>query len=590
MIRILLCSLLAGGLFLPLYGGTSYSPGVETGANFHVEVKSWLETCPQYGLVPLELRIRNGDSRPHTWTLRAGNLYGGGLSTEAKLTVEAESSGRLMVYAPVTPQTDNAYYYGNLGISVEGPGINRPQAGNLHSQGSAYRSNSTEFIAMGRKLSTKGWSGLRGKINGGTGSSSSNNELIGSEVDAKDAPDDWRGYTGLAHLWLDAGEWQGMDAKTKGAVLDWVSLGGRLYVLNAGSGGDSVKELFPMVNGPEERPGKMRHGAGRLEVLTWDGNTFPLDEVTKRVKSGGDLGSWNRLDDYDQKWNLKEKVGKLTLKSGLIFTFILTFGVLIGPVNLFWLAGGGRRHRLFWTTPAIALAGSALLVALMVLQDGTGGSGSRLILATLMPDQKRMTVLQEQVARTGVLMGSSFPVTEPVWMMPLDIDDERVPNFGTSNRDGTFADNGESRWGDWYASRSVQGQLIQTVRPTRAAVEFQPAVGDATPVVLSSLEVPLKKIFIVEEGPRFWVADDLGTGEKKPLRAATEQDFRGWIREKVEFDGGPLAQQVLGPAKGLPGRIYAEAAEAEKLAVPTLGSIRWNDDRLIILGNYVKKL
>ena len=175
--------------------------------------------------------------------------------------------------------------------------------------------------------------------------------------------------------------------------------------------------------------------------------------------------------------------GSCRVRSGLIFGFIAIFGILVGPVNLFWLAPAGKRQRMFWTTPLLSLGGSLLLVAIMVLQDGIGGNGARLTLAILQPEQKRLALMQEQVSRTGVLLKRSFPIVEPGWMQPLDL---AKAESSYSSREGrhSFDETDTTRTGDWFASRSVQAQLLETVRPSRAAIEvFPPAAAGQPPSV-----------------------------------------------------------------------------------------------------------
>jgi hypothetical protein len=276
------------------------------------------------------------------------------------------------------------------------------------------------------------------------------------------------------------------------------------------------------------------------------------------------------------------------LKSGLIFGFIAIFGILVGPVNLFWLAPPGRRQRMFWTTPLISLAGSLVLMAIMVLQDGIGGTGARMTLAILQPQQKRLAIMQEQVSRTGVMLGSSFPMTEPCWMQPLQLN---APNGFNPMEESTnhFAENDTTRSGDWFSSRSIQAQFLQTVRPSRAAIEVFPSSdGASPPSLLSSLDSPLKKVFVVDEN-RVWSAEDVGTGEKKPMKPATRAELEAWWNEGPLKLGGPTLRATFGSlTKDVPSSVCAEIAAPEKLAIPTLSSIRWTNDRAFVAGPYLK--
>jgi hypothetical protein len=273
----------------------------------------------------------------------------------------------------------------------------------------------------------------------------------------------------------------------------------------------------------------------------------------------------------------------------LIFGFIAVFGILVGPVNLFWLAPAGKRQRMFWTTPLLSLAGSLLLLAVMVLQDGIGGSGARLTLAILQPDEKRIAMMQEQVSRTGVLLGRSFPVKEAGWMQQLELVSKSGYNPMRENR-SSFAEDGSSRSGDWFASRSIQAQLLQTVRPSRGAIEVtRSTTPGQPPTVLSSMDTPLKTLFIVDSDEAVWVANDVGTGEKRVAKHATRGQLDEWLRDGPQKLAGPMIGATLSKLKSDTGFIFAEATDASKFAVSTLASIRWNHDRAFVAGPYVAR-
>jgi amino acid transporter len=120
-----------------------------------------------------------------------------------------------------------------------------------------------------------------------------------------------------------------------------------------------------------------------------------------------------------------------------LIVFITAFAAIVGPLNLYWLAGGARRHRLFWTTPLISLAASLLLVVVILLQDGFGGVGKRVLLTYILPGEKKAVVLQEQVTRTGVLLGREFDVQEDVFLTPL-----LVPTRGGRNEARNYHQSG----------------------------------------------------------------------------------------------------------------------------------------------------
>ena len=232
-------------------------------------------------------------------------------------------------------------------------------------------------------------------------------------------------------------------------------------------------------------------------LQSWDGRAFPLEQAFKLATAIPGDRVETLLGQYGGKWNLRDSVAAPSLRALLVFGFIVAFGVLVGPVNLYWFAGPKRRQRLFWTTPLISLAGSALLVALMILQDGIGGNGARRVLALMLPGQNKIAIVQEQISRTGVLLGRSFDIEEPSWMQQLPGEPSSPGNstFGNSGRRLAETDQ-RQRSGDWFTNRAVQAQVIEAVRPSRGRIEFFPGKSDQDPpAVLSSLGTTLAQVY-----------------------------------------------------------------------------------------------
>jgi hypothetical protein len=99
----------------------------------------------------------------------------------------------------------------------------------------------------------------------------------------------------------------------------------------------------------------------------------------------------------------------------------------------------------------------------------------------------------------------------------------------------------------------------------------------------------LKILFIVDESGRVWKTEDLGAGEKRVLISSTRGHFDAWRRDGFAKHSGPVIHATLAQLGGQKGCAFAEAADASKLAVPTLGSIRWTHDFAIIAGPYTTR-
>jgi hypothetical protein len=105
--------------------------------------------------------------------------------------------------------------------------------------------------------------------------------------------------------------------------------------------------------------------------------------------------------------------------------------------------------------------------------------------------------------------------------------------------------------------------------------------------VISSIEVPLERVFVIDEDGGYWTAEDVGTGEKKTLVASDADAFAKWF-DTLAADAGPVRRAALEAVKNLRGHAYATSRQAGKVAVATLGSIRWTDERADFAGPYVR--
>lgn len=558
--------------------GTAADSGID------ITYDSWLSNCPQTGTIPIKVTIKNGSSSTHTWNLRftGGSDYETTIQSSYSMTVEAKHAGSMIFYPPVNARPHNSGQYNTLQLAASGYGVNIISYTAISSNNS-YGSNTTEFIAVSTGAGGKGnYAELIKKFN--VTSTSSSSEFNGSEVEMKDAPTDWRGYSGLAQLWMTESEWSGMSHAQKNALKEWLNFGGLVFILTL----DTTAERGQTLGLPSAIQDKYLYGAGRVQLVSWNGSDLPLDAVAKLIRSVDKLTLRAEVGKYSPEWPLVEHRGELTLNGWLIFGFISIFGILAGPVNLFVFAKGKHRSRLFWTTPVLSLAGSALLITLMIFQDGTGGIGARQTLVILQPDQNKIGLVQEQTSKTGVLFGNSFPITEPAWIQPLNLESSNN-SYGSDPRD-RFTETGNVRSGDWFSTRAVQSHLLFSVRPSRSGIEFySPKEPGGAPEVVSSMEVPLGRVFVVDEQGKIWQTESLATGERKPLEPSDKTALILWMTDSLQKEAGSVLRRTLDDLSNRPGYVYAESNQAGPLSIPTLDAIQWKSDRLFVAGPYVKR-
>ena len=310
-------------------------------------------------------------------------------------------------------------------------------------------------------------------------------------------------------------------------------------------------------------------GYGRVEWLPWDGQPLTLDGASTLVNHF----SFARVspDTYDPAaWGMTKSVGTIPLNAPFLLAFIGLFAVLVGPINLFLLAPASRRHRIFWTTPVISCAASLLLILVIVFQDGFGGHGERVMLVRLFPDQKQAVVMQEQVARTGVLLSRRFTLSEDVLLTPLEL---------ASSVSRSFEQSGREYSGDWFMSRLVQAHRAEAILPSRAELQLlnpAEAAGGAAPIVVSSIPATLKEVGYLDKEGHQWSGENLHTGERVTLHPQKRPS------PEPVATGSHFFLHLQESARRELGTFFAVADNGP--FIDTLPSIRWRKQQAVYLG------
>ncbi|MEX1117179.1 MAG: hypothetical protein WEB60_00150 [Terrimicrobiaceae bacterium] len=535
--------------------GLRFAPG----SGIDIKITNFYDDLPPLGFLPLRVDVQNDSAGAREWTLQSLHMLGesrSALST-TKIAVPARERRTFDLLVPLAPPLSNTSRYSNLTIGVSGFGVTSGAASEYSSGGGR---TPTPYLGMGKALSVKHWAALRELYD-----TSRSESLEGTPLDMAYMPADWRALAGFDRIILDAGEWRSLEPAPRAALKDWIAQGGSLTLIHEGS------EVPPDL--PQAGP----LGAGSLEIATRQEN-FP-EQARDLLQSSGTLVGL--MNSYSWDWTLASQIGRPSPPHALIIAFVLAFAVIIGPVNFLVFAPAGRRHRLFWTTPLISLLASVLMGAAIVLSEGFGGTGGRFDVTLIRPEDKKMVRWQEQVSRTGVLISDAFPNAQPTLLAPIDL---RKPGttLARGARGSSFSLNGNTWSGDWFRSRATQAQALTAISESRERLKVTTDAG-GTLIAESSFASPLENLWVTDEAGAFWKTARLETGEKKPLTAATKEDFQTWFTQQLE-SAGPLIKaraEALGKTPQQ-GQFFASW---NRPAMTTLSSIRWSTTPGVLIGS-----
>jgi hypothetical protein len=554
----------------------------DAASDTHVEVLALFDQPPASGWLPVRVKFANSLPKTQGIQLEFFPSQNWGNQPEARSTFTlAARSGEVLTrdllvrLPPVTSSGAYPGYSNNFQVKLTGSigessvYLSREIPGDepaVLMSATLERVNSTALSETLHQRKTAATSGGYNPFRSG--------QPIGAKFDPNQAPTEWLAFSGFDTILLTDADWTTLAPASRNAILEWVRLGGLLIV--HGPQGATAAGLGLQAGDS---------GFGRCELVAV-GRDLKLDPdaTLDRIRAlpGGKRLAESRTTDYQGSWPLQNRFGVKTFNYGILLAVLLAFGVLVGPLNVFVFAKSGKRHRLFITTPLIALATSAVLIGLIILEDGFGGTGIRRVLMEVRPDGGRNSayIHQEQFSRTGIVGSSRFTVDPLCDFSPVPLAASRWARFSSSSGTGgafNLQPSGSTMEasGDWWESRSEHGHVLSAVMPTRGRIER----GQDGSLV-STFDFPIERLFLFENG-QWSEATAVTTGQPftaKPVEFNTATAVLG--EEARNF--GSRHANLLDRVMLRSGHFIAITGAAP--GIDTHPGIRWRETHTVITG------
>jgi hypothetical protein len=553
-----------------------------------VEAVALFNQPPPSGFLPVRVTITNPGEQEAEFTFTTtssdGNYGGSGSVTSSTFRLKA-AAGKTSRHDLLVPCTTVLNHGGQQSVNLRMSG---PFGGNQGGVQTSY-SDDQPAVLLSEPLYTPNASTLDAEASGRHGGGRYGSTSFAAKFDPRELPEDWRAYSGYDGIALTDTDWGNASPGARNAILRWNRLGGELVIHALSSSSDFASlGIAPEAKGI--RSADRSFGKATIVSLAADLKLEPRPTVSRFYGSARlpALGKSIR-EDFGGSWPLQAEFGEQGYNYGLFILILVAFGIVVGPVNLFVFAKSGRRHRLFITTPLIALATSVLLVALIILIDGFGGRGMRTALMEVRPDdgENSAYIYQEQISRTGVLLGGGFEVTDPALLTPVPLASSQWARLTQGNRGGGMRyevlvrDGKLEVDGDWFQSRSEQGQFVRAIVPTRGRIEARGTAGP--PTFLSTFDFPIETLFYRDGNGGLWRADKITPGN-----AFTCREIPGGDKEHSQFLSdatralGQRSRAVFAPLANRDLHFVALTTAAPGIA--TLKGIKWQQTRTYLTG------
>lgn len=554
-----------------------------------VEVTSVFSVAPPSGFAPLVISVVNDGDADVSFGVRSASRDSQGpaeVSAALKVSGLARRTTVTEAMVPVYAAAVGAPYR-ELRVSVTGsvsPSFEIPVGG----------LNGLPFVALSAALAGASTEDICEAAAMRYATSSfhfgSRHPRFAARCEVRQLPADWRGYSGVDILAMTLGEWVALQPGQKSAIRKWLALGGALE-LHAEDGSWDPAGLALGLDGHEGDLGF--RGLGSVRLRKWNARPLGPEAAAGWWESRGTRAKRVALAQGIPGNRLSEIIGERGSPELPVGIILLAFGILVGPVNLFYLARPGRRHRLFVTTPLISVATTLLLLGWILLRDGTGGRGRRSAVVYLDAAAREVMVSQEQISRTGLLLGSEFSTSLPVVTNRVQV---RVgtAESGQSPLDASprpevhgLLENDRAYFGDWFQSRAEQAHWVEAVVPTRGKVAVRAAGGGWE--VVSSFGFALHALFWADAAGQWWKAPGaVLPGVPVALQKVPGGDAGQWFAAEAAAGGyslnGILPPQRNGEFTARREWLLASTEQAESGLVETLGSVKWERNHAILMG------
>ncbi len=542
-----------------------------------IAIEGVFSQAPAWGYLPLFVTIINESDRSRTWRLRfrsVDNFYQEKLSVTSEFRLESAARAEVthQILLPLASVLDDTFSQ-EVRVDIISNGLprrNHDWTGNF--------SRDWPAIGISDTLARKSLSALDDKVKN-TITPDYANEHFGLQYDSAGLPGDWRGLIGLDALMMTEREWLDLPPPARLAVLQWNRLGGHLDIYASGNT-TTLESLGFSGNATAKR------SLGEVQLHSWNGTDLDTEKTFAAFRSLP-KSARELVDGYSTGWGLPEAFGDESFNGTFVLIVLLLFGILVGPVNFWVLAPPGRRHRLFVTTPVLSVGASLIMAVMILVSDGTGGSGMRFTVLNLEPDpaERRAYLIQEQFARTGLILGRTFTLESDSALSPVNLLSSPWSQFNASgSRRNDLTIQGRDYGGDWFRSRSQTAHALRTVRSTRARIEYRGEQAGGSPALFSSLGFDVTNLFYIDATGAVWKsAAPLTTGSTPILEPSTETELNAWWKKQRQPASKALRAELdaLTSQRGL---FFATSTDPRVNPVATGDFIDWEDNPVPIYG------
>ncbi len=329
----------------------------------------------------------------------------------------------------------------------------------------------------------------------------------------------WLGYSRFAVVQVTLEEWRTIPSDVREAVLAYVEAGGALMV--SGDTSEVAAEFKPLRAAEPSSGGATINRGGNdtfrlgLGSISMGGSpdgfmkTPAAFGLTPPGAQRGRVGDWN-LQNLNAVYPVVDNLG---VPARGMLVLMIVFAVLIGPINLYFLAKYDRRIWALWTVPAAALVCSTIVFSYALFSEGLSGRARHAGLTVLDEHTGRATTLGWSAYYTPVAPGGGLVFSSRTEVTPLGLDIGDRYGYGRTSSTALSIDwtDGQRLGSGWVQSRVPAFFATRKVEDRLERMVFAVGAG-GVPTVQNGLGAAVSSVRIADAEGKVYQARDVEAG------------------------------------------------------------------------------
>jgi hypothetical protein len=397
-------------------------------------------------------------------------------------------------------------------------------------------------------------------------------------LDPQRLPTNWLGYTSLRAVVIGPAEWEQLTDAQKDALLTWTACGGDLMFVDGDPSAILPGAQTPLAGGAEG-PAVRAYFLGRIHRPTSASITTAgfasILSAAEKVQDANWALPVNRARDWGSIAARGFRLpipGVEGVPARAYLSILIAFGILIGPVNYWFLWRRQQQVLLVLTAPLISVIFIVLLAGYVLAGEGLGVRG-RAMTFTMLDQVRKQAATRGSMSlyAAGMTPSGGLRFPRDVAVFPLGPD-------GTGSRERQSLDLTDAQRFSAGAIQARSPTNLEEIgfRPARERLSFAREAGGMT--VVNGLGVTVSALRYRDGDTVYTLAGPLPAGGKETLKTAA-----GAAGNMVLSDL-PLSSRFVHLVENQPAGSYLAVLERSPFWEPGLSGIVERSSFHLVIG------